>query len=475
MNEGVRARLVPDFTRSGAIITAAAGTALVLGVLAVYSPKAAVVALLAAAFIVVAVSRLPLAVAVFVALTFPEHLPGSLGAGATIAKPVGALIMVAWAGAVLTRSGRLPLLPRGQPLFFWAIVALILLSGASTLWATAPGETKSALGRLLLVAALALVTYTAASSRQGFRTIIYGYLLGSVVTSLYSIFSGTYIQTGRLAGLFDPNFFAAELIPAILIACFLFVSADSRRTRWLSVVVAAIDLVAFVLTQSRGGIVGLTVALLVSIAVAGRARPRVLALVLVLVAIGLGYYLTYRPAHVFQSGGAGGLSATSSGRTDEWHVALRIFRGHPLGGVGLGSYRAAEPAYATQTFNLSVPQFIVTYRQLAHNMYLQVAAELGFVGLILFLTILALPLRLAARSLPKFADASTMLEFPVRGLLAGVVGMLAAYVFLSAAIEKPLWLVLGLLASVPELLREGSEATSPAPLSSTEPPLPAPL
>ena len=460
MAERVRARLTPDFTASGAVFTAAAGAAAVLGAVAVYSPKAAVIALLAVAFVALAVSRLPLAVAVFVVLTFPEHLPGSLGAGATIAKPIGALIMVAWAGAVLTRSGRLPLLPREQPLFFWAVIALILFSGSSTLWATAPGETKSALGRLLLVAGLALVTYTAASSRQGFRTIIQGYLLGSAITSFYSVFSGTYIQTGRLAGLFDPNFFAAELIPAILIACFLFVTAESRRTRWLSAGVAAVDLVAFVLTQSRGGIAGLAVALLVALAVAGRARPRVLALLLVLVAVGLGYYLTYRPAHVFQSGEAGGVSATSSGRTDEWQVAVRMFRDHPLGGVGLGSYREAEPAYATQTFNLSFTQFIVTFRQLAHNMYLQVAAELGLVGLILFFTILALPLHLAARTLARFERVPAELEFSARGLFAGVVGLLAAYVFLSADLEKPLWLMLGLLASVPQLLRESGEMPS---------------
>jgi putative inorganic carbon (HCO3(-)) transporter len=456
VGEQARSRFTPDFTASGAVITSAAGTAAILGAVAVYSPKAAVVALLAAAFVAVAVARLPLALAVFIVLTFPEHLPGSLGAGATIAKPVGALIMVAWAGAVLTRSGRLPLLPRGQPLLFWAIVALILFSGASTLWAVAPGQTKSALGRLLLVAALALVTYTAASSRQGFRTIIRGYLLASVVTSVSSIFSGTYIQTGRLAGLFDPNFFAAELIPAILIACFLFVTADSGRTRWLSAAVALVDLVAFVLTQSRGGIVGLAVALLVALAVAGRARPRLLALILLLVAVGLGYYLTYKPAHVFQSGGTSGLASTSSGRTDEWQVALRIFGGHPVGGVGLGSYQAAEPSYATQTFNLSVVRFIVSFRQLAHNMYLQVAAELGLVGLLLFFIILALPLKAAARTLAKFGSALGELEFPVRGLLAGAVGLLAAYVFLSADLEKPLWFVLGLLASVPELIREDS-------------------
>ena len=143
-----------------------------------------------------------------------------------------------------------------------------------------------------------------------------------------------------------------------------------------------------------------------------------------------------------------------------------------MGGVGLGSYRAAEPAYATQTVNLNFAQFIVEFRQLAHNMYLQVAAELGLFGLVLFLTILTLPLRLAARTLARFERASAELEFLVRGLFAGVVGMLAAYLFLSADLEKPLWLMLGLLASVPELLREraavdtggpcGVAATSPA-------------
>ncbi|HEU5477048.1 MAG TPA: O-antigen ligase family protein [Gaiellaceae bacterium] len=453
MDGQARSRLIPDFTPGNTVITAAAGTAAVLGVVAVYSPKYAAAALLAAAFVAVAAWRLPLALAAFVLLTFPEHLPGSLGAGETLAKPMGALILVAWLGNALTRNRTLPLLPRTQPLLFWAIVGLILFSGVSTLWATDAGETRSALGRLLLVAGLAVVTYTAASSRAGFRTIVHGYLLGSVVTSLYSVGSGTYLAKGRLAGLFDPNYFAAELIPAILISCFLFVSADSRRKRWLSAAVAAIDLVAFALTQSRGGIVGLTVALLVAVVVAGRARPRVVALFLVLVAVGLGYYVTYKPAHVFQSG-VGGLSATSSGRTDEWKVALRIAGGHPIGGVGLGNYRVVEPSVATQTLNLDVVRFIVRFRQLAHNTYLQVAAELGLVGLLLFLTILALPLRAAGRALAGLEQELDELEFHARGLLAGAIGLLTAYVFLSANLEKPLWFVVGLLASVPSLLLE---------------------
>lgn len=444
---------MPDLTAGSTVITAAAGTAAALGAVAVYSPKAAIVALLAAAFVAVAISRLPLAIAAFVLLTFPEHLPGSFGAGATVAKPVGALLVIAWAGAVLAQRGMLPLLPRAEPQFFSAIVAFLVFGGVSVLWATDAGQTGSALGRLLLVGALALVTYTAASTPSGFRTIIYGYLLGSVVTSVYSIASGAYLAKGRLSGPFDPNYFAAELIPAILIACFLFATASSRRMRWLAMIVAGVDLVAFVLTQSRGGIVGLTVALLGAVVFAGRARPRVLALVLVLVAVGLGYYFAYKPAHVFGNGSPGGLSATSSGRIDEWRVALRVFGSHPIGGVGLGNYQVVEPSYATQTVNLNFVHFIVNFRQVVHNTYLQLAAELGFVGLLLFLGVLVRPLRLAGRALARVEPELGEFEFYVRGLLAGAIGMLAAYVFLTAEFEKQLWLVLALLASAPTLLR----------------------
>jgi putative inorganic carbon (HCO3(-)) transporter len=454
VNGQARWRQTPDFVADNAVITLVAGAAAVLGAVAVHSPKDALLALLAAAFVAAAMTRLPLAVAAFIVLTFPAHLPGSLGTGATLAKPVGALLVLAWGGAVLTRRAALPLLPRVQPVLFSVIVGLLVFGGVSTIWAAAPSQTHSAVGRLLLNAALLGVTWTAASTRSGFRTIVYGYLLGSVVTSVYTISSGSYnTASGRLAGVVDTDYFAAELIPAILIVCFLFITTGSQRTRWLSAAVAGVDLAGFVLTQSRGAIVGLAVALLMGVVLAGRARPRMLALALVLVAGGLGYYYGYKPSHIFQSGKRGGLSAASSGRLDEWRVALRIAEGHPVGGVGLGNYQTVEPSYATQTFNLEFSSFIVTARLVAHNTYLQMAAELGLVGLALFLTILALPLRLAERALSGLERERDELEFYVRGLLAGTVGMLVAYVFLSAEFEKPLWLVLALLASVPALLR----------------------
>lgn len=454
MNRQARSRLTSDLYARSAVTTTAAGLAGLTAVVAVYSPKYALYALLGAGFVVLAMSRLALAIAVFTVLTFPAHLPGAFGVGATLAKPVGALLVLAWGAAVLTRRATVPLLAQAQPLLFWAIVGLLVFSGASMLWAVSSGTTRTGVERLLLNAALFLVTYTAACTRPGFRTIVRGYLVASVVTSLYSIASGQYIAAGRLAGLFDPNYFAAELIPAIVIAAFLFATTPSARLRWLFAAVVGIDLAAFALTQSRGGIVGLAIGLVASVAVAGPARPRILALVLLLAAIGLGYYFGYKPAHVFQTTSRAGLSGTTSGRLDEWRVALLVFSGHPVGGVGLGNYQVVEPSYATHNLNLTTVRQIVTTPLVVHNTYLQFLSELGVVGLFLFLTMLVIPLRLTSRALARLDRSFGELEFQARGLFAGTIGLLGAYVFLSGEFEKPLWLLLALLASVPTVLRD---------------------
>jgi O-antigen ligase len=458
---------MPTLDTRSAVTTAAAGTAGLLAILAVYSPKHAVYALLGVGFVALAMSRLPLAIAAFTVLTFPAHLPGSLGVGATLAKPVGALLVLAWGAAVLTQRAEVPLLPRAQPALFSAVVGLLVFSGASMLWAVDSGAARTGAERLALNAALLVVAYTAACTRSGFRTIVYGYLVASVVTSTYSIASGHYIAAGRLGGLFDPNYFAAELIPAIVIAAFLFATTASARMRWLYAAVAGVDLAAFALTQSRGGIVGLAVGLLAAVAVAGRARPRILALVLLLAAIGLGYYFGYKPAHVFQTSSRAGLSGTTSGRVDEWRVALRVYSTHPIGGVGLGNYQVVEPSYTTQTINISTVQEFINVPLVVHNTYLQFLSELGLIGLFLFLAVAVIPLRVAGRALRRLKQPVGEIEFAARGLVAGVIGLLTAYVFLSGELEKPLWLLLALLASVPTVLREAeSEELSPQPADS---------
>jgi hypothetical protein len=71
---------------------------------------------------------------------------------------------------------------------------------------------------------------------------------------------------------------------------------------------------------------------------------------------------------------------------------------------------------------------------------------MGIVGLLLLVGIFAGAIRSAARALGALTAEADPLEMWARGLIAGALGMFAAYVFLSAQWEKQLWLVLGLLA-----------------------------
>jgi len=441
------------------IVAGAASACAVLGGVAVYSPKDAVAAVIVVSLVALAFWRLTLGVAVFTILTFPEFLPGVLGAGATVAKPLGLVLAVAWVVTLAARNRPVQLLTRDHPALFWAVAAFVLLAAASAIWAPSFAETRYELQRLALAALLFLVVYTAAATTRAFRTIVWAYLVGSVVTSVYSIASGGYGSSGRLSTLFDPNYFAAELTPAIVVSCFLFLTTDSRRIRLVSAVTLVVDVIAFALTQSRGGIVGLAVGLIAAVAIAGRARPRVLAAVLVIFAVGVGYYFLYSPAHLSGSF-RGSFASATSGRSDEWRIALRMFSNHPLNGVGLGNFVVVEPTYATQTINLNFVNLVVTTPLVAHNSYLEVAAELGFVGVLLFLAILALPTSRACRALPQLSASMDSFEFYARGVIAGALGLFVAFFFLSTEYEKQLWLVLGLLASISVLARKGTASSA---------------
>jgi O-antigen ligase len=424
-----------------------------LGVTAAYSPKTALEALLAIGLFVLALFRLDVALGLFILLTFPEHLPGSLGVGATLAKPVGAMVAVAWLARAVGRRGEVPLLPRDRPVLFWGVVAFVAFGLFSSLWATSAGATFSDLGRLFQVVVLMLVAYTAAASRGGYRVVVGSYLGASAVTSVFSIATGAYGQNGRLGVLFDPNYFAASLVPAILVSLFLLLSPRSRNARLFAGAICAVDLAALLLTQSRGGLAGLGVALVAGVVVAGSLRPRVVAVVLVCAAAAVGYFGFAGPSHV--------TSGSSSGRADEWKLAARVAESHPIAGVGLGNYGVVEPSYATQPFDLQHVQYVVTFRQRAHNTYLEVAAEMGIVGLLLIVGILAGAVRSAARELGRFALAADPFEMWVRGLIAGATGMFTAYAFLSAQWEKQLWLVLALLAVTSALVSSPRAASRP--------------
>jgi O-antigen ligase len=174
---------------------------------------------------------------------------------------------------------------------------------------------------------------------------------------------------------------------------------------------------------------------------------------LVVTGFGVIYYVLIAPPEAlsritqFSSGGG-------TGRTDLWAVAWRIFRDHPLIGIGAGNFPVVEPTYAVQNLNITRIDFVVDVPHVTHNTYLQVVTDTGLIGGLAFLLIVLAALGGAWRAARAFGRQRALrLEVMTRGLIVGSLGTLAAFMFISAEYEKQLWVLLAMLASTVTLIR----------------------
>jgi len=181
---------------------------------------------------------------------------------------------------------------------------------------------------------------------------------------------------GRWLGVMaDPNHDAMALVGALPILLFF---CTARGQRWPLRIVAAFGaaacLAGIVATHSRGGTLGLAVAIL-SFALLSRRKAVAMACVLVAAA---GVFLL-APASYWQRNETDAMlteDLSIVGRLEAWQVAARIFEERPLLGVGEGAFLAAWDQYAPIDSNR-----VFGHRYVAHNLLLEVLGQLGLVGL----------------------------------------------------------------------------------------------
>jgi O-antigen ligase len=152
---------------------------------------------------------------------------------------------------------------------------------------------------------------------------------------------------------------------------------------------------------------------------------------------------------------------TGSGRTDIWRVGWRMVEDRPIVGVGAGNFEFTTIRYLVQPGTIEQDEFIVDTPKVAHNVYLQVLAELGIVGLTLMLVIIGVSMRAVLKAAANFSDAGDRTgEVLARALAIALVGLLAAYFFSSNVYSKQLWLMLAL---APPLLAVSISSSRAAP------------
>jgi putative inorganic carbon (HCO3(-)) transporter len=197
---------------------------------------------------------------------------------------------------------------------------------------------------------------------------------------LFTLLSGggqrVYGPEGTIIG--DNNQLALALLMTLPLANYL---RSQSGKKWVSLVMLAcmgLTVVAILGTYSRGGFIGLAV---LSVAAWLKFRKKLLyPVVAAMILIPSLYFMPARFFHRLHSIDSYGTDSSFQGRVVAWHVAYDYARDHfPF---GAGFYGPQLP----RVFNFYFPE---VGARAAHSIYFQVLGEQGFIGLFIYLAILA--------------------------------------------------------------------------------------
>jgi O-antigen ligase len=123
---------------------------------------------------------------------------------------------------------------------------------------------------------------------------------------------------------------------------------------------------------------------------------------------------------------------------------------HPFFGVGLDGYKFEVAKYVDPA-KVPVGE---TVQRIAHNSYMEIAAEMGIPALLIFVGILVSSLRSLER-VRRVAERSgdEFLRRVALGLQAGILGAAVALFFVSGEYQKMFWFAIFISACLPPLTR----------------------
>jgi O-antigen ligase len=254
--------------------------------------------------------------------------------------------------------------------------------------------------------------------------------------------------TGAVGGLFgNPNDLALNMVAFLPLGLALMLDREARPAlRLVAVIGAPAMALAILFSKSRGGTIGLVAMLLVLLYKMRRIRPG-MTIVVILACLAtiplLPSSFTGRMSSIFDS--EQDTTGSREARKELLREAAEAFQHNPLFGLGAGQFVNYNPNGRQEAWRET------------HNSFLQVAAELGLVGLFVFLMILYLGFAATRQTwlTVRGPGAGTRARAPTRwngsapqlysaALLASLSGWLLAAIFGSVAYYWTLYIVLAL-------------------------------
>jgi O-antigen ligase len=454
-----RADLFPNRLLAAVLLA----TALLVGVLAGYNPPLAIAFTLGVTFLVVTLANLTAGVCIFAVLSFLDTLLPVEGQGALSApKVLGLVLIISWLALITSGDREQRARIFSHPGFLFVLILYIGWTAISTAWAENPNAAIETFTRYLPNAMLFLIVFAAVRNRDQLFWVVGAFVLGAFISGFYGLVAAPPSDDIRLGGAGgDPNETAAAMVAGLALATSLAIALRGRpMLRVASSAAVGILGFAVFLTASRGGLVALGAALVAAIFLAGRQRGRMIAWSAIAVLVTVLYFAAIVPDAVRErvihpEGG--------TGRVDIWTVGWRMVEAHPIEGVGAGNFTTASIHYLLEPGAILRADFIVDQPKVAHNTYLQVLAELGVVGFLLFMTILLFSLVCAYRAHKVAAEAEDReLDVVARATVVALLALYTAYFFVSRDYGKQLWLLLALCPVMLEIARKELKARQAA-------------
>ena len=349
--------------------------------------------------------------------------------------PVGDIAIAMALGGILLQSGRL----RFPPYLAWLAVFSVWVIAASTqsAYPDATEEQRTAMVKLCLIV---LVAANAMRTRPQVRLFMVFFLgcfaLFPLRGAMFNFFLyGNDVQGRAVWNMLysNPNDLGAMALLQLSMAVALLATEPKGWVRWASLAGVVMVPMLILMTQSRGVFLGLVV--FIAIVIAGQRRRAITVLRLGVLAL---FLAAIAPAGVWERLGTlkhatstatlnevDGEGGSARQRSEIWKVAAKMIREHPITGVGIGAYELNHEQYAMG------PEFNPTARGArdTHSLYLNVLAETGYPGLLLYLVMLTTVFIAAEKTRRK---CKGVLDSAARQLLlleAGLVGFLVASIF----------------------------------------------
>jgi len=303
-----------------------------------------------------------------------------------ITRLLGIIILIVI--LVKGRNRKIHFFDSRQSKWLLMLFSLMIFTIFTSIWR---GNTVDFLGDFLKIVIAYFLVVNIVDSPQRLRLIIWTMVLSMLYCVLVSIkayyASGAIYEGGRMFGGFsgalfgDPNDMAMGMIILIPFLYFDLFGKKGFVLKISEILIIAVFLWGIVLTQSRGGFLGFGVMLA---CLWLKSKRKVLIFLLgIFVCIGLWQaspqafkdrMMTIETAKE-QDGSA-------IIRLNAWQAGLNMMT-HHLFGVGAGNFREGFVRYR--------PLCLIDFpwkRRVAHNMFVEVGGEMGFPGLIIFLTLI---------------------------------------------------------------------------------------